>query len=148
MRMEEFPLILERLQDLATASPNGPPRLWDPNAPWSALILEPPESPAYWTEHVITPANPWIARGCPGAAKSNAPDLQLAASTAPFSQRSVLGSGTWGTRLEGPLLQAQKILLFEIRWAAQVAPTAEEEDQSPEAARSPGPTGPRSDSEG
>ena len=41
MRAEELPLILERLQDHVATGPPVMPRLWDPNTPWSAVILTP-----------------------------------------------------------------------------------------------------------
>ena len=93
MRAEELPLILERLQDAAATNQQSPPRLWDTNLPWSAVFLEASENRAYWEEHVIIPANRWIARGCPGAAESNAPDLQLARALLPGGQGRNLGPG-------------------------------------------------------
>ena len=103
MRAEELPLILERIHDLLAAQPQALPRLWNPNAPWSAVILSASEGGVvgdiagapkdYWEEHVIIPANRWLARGCPGAAESSAPDLQLARSLLPGGQGRSLGPG-------------------------------------------------------
>ena len=93
MRMEEFPLILERLTMRAQQSPAYPPSLWDPNAPWSAVILEAAENPSYWAENVVVPANRWLASGRAGRAEQLHPDTRLARRLLPGGTGALITTG-------------------------------------------------------
>ena len=76
MRAEEMEIVRAKLHQRALAG--NPPTLWDAHAPWSAVFFFAATDETYWRQHVIDPANLWIARGRPGASTKALPDAAAA----------------------------------------------------------------------